>query len=391
MGIKVLWITPCFPIHQEDKHSQYLSDPLSALLALDVEPIALVTQSWRPKWASVFHSDFIVEKIDYSNCLIKIKLCRYLSIPRHYFRLFSNFFYLMRVVPEIKKLAKLHHFDVIHAHGEICGLAAVRASKKLKIPTVVTIHGIDTCPRVWNGLSGKMFRRVLNEANKLIFVGEPLRKHFQPLINHSEHVSIVPNGFRLPTTFNVSQFRTDDHPIRIISVSNLHEGKGIELTLLALAKLQEQGVTNWSYTIIGSGAQQKLCERIIKQHHLKSKIIFKGDCNHDVVYSCLRNADVFCLPSYREAFGIAYVEAMAHGLLTIGVRGQGPEAFITHEKTGLLVKPKDLPSLIKMLKFSITDYQNTRVIAETGKKHVLTHFSWQKHAKELMSIYQGLL
>ncbi|MCX7121854.1 MAG: glycosyltransferase [Gammaproteobacteria bacterium] len=388
MSLKVLCVTSFFPINQEDKRSQYIWDSLNALSSLKVDSFVLLTKSWQPKSAGLIHSDFIFEEIELTQFPVEIKTCRYLSFPRHYFRAISNFFYMLRVVPEILKLNKVHQFDIIHAHGEIAGLAAMRASKKLNIPAIVTMHGIDTCPRMWKGLSGKMFYHVLNRVNKVIFVGDPLQKYFLPLLINNKNSCVVHNGFRLPIISTERKIFNDSNAAHIISVSNLHKGKGVDLTLLALAKLYERGVKHWTYTIIGSGSERKLCEKIVSRYRLEKNVKFKGDCLHDIVYSELQRSDVFCLPSYREAFGIAYVEAMAHGLLTIAVRGQGPEAFITHNKTGLLVQPRNVDDLAKKLHTAIMNYNEMQSIAIAGQQHVLQNFTWDKHAEKLLSVYK---
>jgi hypothetical protein len=178
--------------------------------------------------------------------------------------------------------------------------------------------------------------------------------------------------------------------IQLISVSNLHEGKGVDLTLRALACLKKQGIDNWFYTIIGNGDQKHYLEKIIKQFDLSKQVEFMGACTHNIVYEHLLKADVFCLPSYREAFGIAYVEAMAHGLLTIGVKGQGPQAFIEHGKTGLLVEPKNNDDSAQALHLAITQFQNMSDVAIAAKKHVMENFTWNKHAEKLFTIYKEI-
>ena len=380
--MRILWLTSVFPAHPNNDRNLFYWDPVQALQEMGVEVIVLHTPSFIP---------FSVTTVAHEKFPVTIKTHRYLSIPRHYFRVISNYFYLKSIVPQITKLNKTHRFDVIHAHGEICGLAAVAASKKLNIPSVVTIHGVDTCERKWKGLSGKMFCRVFNETNRIIYVGEPLQKYFRQIVNRTDHCRIVHNGCRLPVEFTGEKYKNNGDTIHIISVSNLHEGKGVDLTLLALAKLKEQGIDNWTYTIIGSGNQKKICDNIIKWHDLTDKIIYKENCLHDTVYSLLENADIFCLPSYREAFGIAYLEAMAHGLLTIGVRGQGPQAFIENGKTGFLVEPKDICSLINVLKLAISNFEDMTPIALAGKKYVLENFTWEKHAEKLMTIYREMI
>jgi len=380
VSLKILWITSDFPLSLNANRNLYLWHPLEALQKIGVESIVLNTQTWKP---------FFTKSIDLEQFPVEIKNVRYLSIPRHYMRSFSNFSYIKTIVPVIKKLHQLHQFDIIHAHGEICGLAAVNASKKLNIPAVVTIHGIDMCPRAWKSNSGKMFRKMLGEANKIIYVGEPLQKHFSNIMKNNQHSCVIHNGFQLPTGSMTKKSFEKNKSIRIISVSNLHEGKGIDLTIQALALLKNQGIENWSYTIIGDGDQKKYLEKLVNQLRLDNQVIFKGNCPHDKVYANLEKSDIFCLPSYREAFGIAYVEAMAHGLLTIGVKGQGAQAFIRDYKTGFLVRPQDINNLKMVLQVIITQCDNMREIASAGKEYVLSHFTWEKHAEKLLSAYHG--
>lgn len=380
VNLKVLWITSAFPVHPESNRYLYLWHSLAALNQANVDTVVLHTPPWKP---------YLNECIDLGKFPIKISNIHYCSIPRHYFRGISNFFYLSRVVPEIIKLHKIHQFDVIHAHGEIAGLAAVSASKQLNIPSVVTIHGIDMCPRMRKGITKKMFSKMFNRADRIVYVGEPLQTHFRNMMENDAHCRIVYNGFRLPSKESLSEdkFRRD-HCIRIISVSNLHEGKGIDLTLHALGQLKKQGIDNWSYTIIGSGDQKTYLESIIAQYDLGNQVAFLGDCTHAEVYANLEKSDIFCLPSYREAFGIAYVEAMAHGLLTIGVKGQGPQAFIEDGKTGFLVDSKNVDSLLNVLKTAINTFEVMQKIARAGKEHVLSQFTWNKHAEKLVKVYR---
>lgn len=380
MNLKVLWITSDFPTHLESDRYLYLWHALEALKKIGVKPVVLHTPAWKPFEKRLFEN----------TCFpVEINTCRYLSIPRHYFRAVSNFLYLFQIIPKIKKLNKLHHFDVIHAHGEICGLAAIKASQKLNIPAIVTVHGIDMCPRMCKGYAKKMFQRMFNHANKIIYVGEPLQKHFQEIIGNNERGCIVHNGFKIPFNLKLVNFVfKSKKTIRLVSVSNLHEGKGVDLTLQALGYLKNKGIKNWSYTIIGDGNQKNYLENIILQFDLSNYVTFLGSCTHEIVYENLKKSDIFCLPSYREAFGIVYVEAMAHGLLTIGVKGQGPQAFIKHGETGFLVESNNLDSLINTLGLVIIQYHDILPIALAGQKYVLENFTWEKHAEKLLSVYK---
>ena len=376
MSINLLTICSLFPKNPNYSRNLYFWHSIEALKDLGVNPVLFAIDGWKP----------------YKNCIdksqfpIKIYSYRYFSIPRYFLYRISLFFYLRRVVPILSDIIKKNKINIIHAHGEINGLAAVALSKKFHIPSVVTIHGIDTRLQKILLMQDNVFIKVLNSVNRLVFVGNSLQQYyFSTLMSHHHHCSVIYNGFRFPSRAYFYKNKTNF--VRIISVSNLHEGKGVDLTLKALGKLKKQGVDNWLYVIIGSGDQKALCEKIVAQYELNHHIQWLGECDHDQVYHELARSDVFCLPSYREAFGIAYLEAMAHGLLTIGVKGQGPEVFIKNNETGFLVEPRDVNELAKLLFFVLTYQEKTREIALKGRRHVFANFTWKAHAEKLFALY----
>ncbi len=101
--------------------------------------------------------------------------------------------------------------------------------------------------------------------------------------------------------------------------------------------------------------------------------------------------NTFLLPSYLEAFGVAYLEAMAAGLVAIGVEGQSPASFISNGQTGILLAPKSVDSIVKAL-MSITE--NPNPIGETahvGRKHVTWNLTWDSHSAALGNVYRSVL
>jgi glycosyltransferase involved in cell wall biosynthesis len=129
-----------------------------------------------------------------------------------------------------------------------------------------------------------------------------------------------------------------ERALHFVSVSNLHEGKGIDLNLEALSRLHRDGLTNWTYTVIGDGNQRADLQALVHEFGLDSKVEFAGARPHEEIPQYLAAADVFILPSYREAFGIAYLEAMAAGLLVVGVRIRGHLRSSNTESAGFLYR-----------------------------------------------------
>jgi glycosyltransferase involved in cell wall biosynthesis len=226
-------------------------------------------------------------------------------------------------------------------------------------------------------------------VNRLILVGRPLTDFFAQYVDRYDHIRIVANGVRFPSGVRSDPiFGSRSH--RLVSVSNLVEGKGVDITLDALASLNRSGVNDWNFTIIGDGADRAALELRARKLGLSDQVFFVGAQSSERVFETLLASDIFVLPSYREAFGIAYLEAMACGLVTIGVRGQGPEAFIEHGRSGFLVEPRDPRAVSDCLRHIFLNHASALEVTENAKRRA-QHFSWDAHANNLKSVFSEVL
>ena len=85
-------------------------------------------------------------------------------------------------------------------------------------------------------------------------------------------------------------------------------------------------------------------------------------------------ADIFCLPSRREGFGMVALEAAACELPSIGTNIYGLQDAIVHQKTGLLIPSGDIATLITALKTLIRDPALRSRFGRFGRNRVRSDF-----------------
>lgn len=94
-------------------------------------------------------------------------------------------------------------------------------------------------------------------------------------------------------------------------------------------------------------------------------------------------ATVFALPTLREPFGIAFLDAMASGLPCVGTAVEAVPEIIEHERTGLLVPPADESALAAALERLLDDRERARQMGEEGRRLVETKATWAHVAARL--------
>ena len=104
----------------------------------------------------------------------------------------------------------------------------------------------------------------------------------------------------------------------------------------------------------------------------------------DAVRDEYRAADVFCLPSLQEGFGIAFLEAMASGLPIVACRSTAVPEVVPDGEAGLLVPPDDPKALARALIRLLRDPLLRRRMGEAGMRKAREH-AWEEIARRFVA------
>lgn len=170
-------------------------------------------------------------------------------------------------------------------------------------------------------------------------------------------------------------------------VGRITRDKGIVELVEAFIELQKT-FSDSHLLLIGSFEEHldPLPDEIVKKIKNGKNIHFVGFQNHPEDY--LRLSDVMCLPSYREGFGTVVLESALLGIPTIGTDIIGLRDAIVHQETGLLVKVRDVSSLVDALTRLAEDSVLRKSLGEQAKNRVIRDFNYQRLADLLLNDYE---
>jgi glycosyltransferase involved in cell wall biosynthesis len=153
----------------------------------------------------------------------------------------------------------------------------------------------------------------------------------------------------------VAGARKAQGPLRLLAVGTVTPRKGHLLLIEVLADLRNY---DWQLTCIGSlerdAATVVALRRMIAANELGDRIALVGEQAPDRLSAAYADADVFVLPSYHEGYGMAYAEALAHGLPIIGTTA-GAIPDTVPASASLLVPPGDVRALRDALRLVFAD------------------------------------
>jgi len=275
--------------------------------------------------------------------------------------------------------------DLVNAHVALPdGFGSIPLARSLNVPLVTTVHGVDLQHLIHRPIPKHQIRDVFRASDRIVLNSEKLRRIYSENFEDTEKVDVVYNGFAAETALKTQAMETTEKSLQIVSVGNLKKEKGHRYALEAIADLQ----FNFQYIIIGDGPLRTSLEEHASELGIRDQVSFVGEVKHEAVFSYLKSADLFVLPSYEEAFGIAYLEAMACGLPVIACEGEGPADFITHGETGFLVPPQDSDATKSVIRELQDDPELRRHVATRGQRTALNRFSWERNAGSVERIFR---
>ncbi|WP_321905422.1 glycosyltransferase family 4 protein [Paraburkholderia tropica] len=167
------------------------------------------------------------------------------------------------------------------------------------------------------------------------------------------------------------------------------EEKGlIELfSALELLKKEQRPVR---VKLAGTGETMRWTE-LARKLDITDCVSFAGWLSGGHLTDFYRNAYGFCLPSHREPFGIATLEAMFCGLAVVGTRRGGFLDLVKDKETGFLVDSGDARQLADALEKLWSDPGLAWRLGEAGRRYGLSRYSVKSVCAEYVSCYRRLI
>jgi len=168
----------------------------------------------------------------------------------------------------------------------------------------------------------------------------------------------------------------------VLCVARMYPRKRI-VDLLGAAALMRGRIPDVSVRIVGRGPEW---ESVVRRHGelgLGETVALLGDVSREQLADEYVNADLFCLPSVQEGFGIAFLEAMAAGLPVVACRAAAIPEVIEDGVTGVLVAPRDPAALAGAMQDLLASPERRRAMSEAGRRSV-TRFTPERVAGRLL-------
>lgn len=377
--LHVLTLTPFFPSDRNEVSGCFVAEPLEEFKEFGVDSTVIaVSPIYHPRKRSIRSAP--------------AEWVRYPQPPGTLGLSSAGKLLYMRLLRRIQKLHKVRPIDVIHAHAALPGgHAAALISKRLNIPFVVTVHGLDVfnncslsgIPAGWRrDVSAEVYRA----ARCVICISARVQETLKIGMEARTCSTVVYNGVN-PVLFSPAQPNSVETRYEILVIGTLLQSKGHELVLRALGSLKPS-LPQIRCRIIGEGPQRAEFEALASELRLGNQVRFIGRQSRSEVAEAMRCCSVFVLPSRNEGLGCVYLEAMACGKPVIACSGQGIAEVIEHGKNGWLIPVDGLGQLIQGISSLLTSPELRGRIGTAARQTILEKLTLSHQAQNLITIYR---
>ena len=296
--------------------------------------------------------------------------------------------------------------DIIHTIGlrSFQSIIAWRASKKLKIPLVVSDQGgLTTHPfltesglflKILYKIQNKFIKQIIHDTAAISAANEYEKDIFLEF-NKKTRIEIIRNGVNLKTLVSKENFKSK-YKIKskyILFVGRFSKSKGIETLIHAFNIIKnENKFSNICLVIMGVDfGYEKSMDELIKKNNLSEKIIvIKNPLREDVI-SAYGESEFLILPSQWELSPLVPLESFAFKKPVISTRSHGIPFTVKDNENGILVEPENQEQLAKAIMNLLLDDKLRIRLGLSGYNFVHEECNSILMAKNSLKLYEELL
>jgi len=291
-------------------------------------------------------------------------------------------------------------FDIVHGHDWLVAKALCQIKNERHRPVVLTVHSTEY-GRCGNELFWHCQSQHIREieweatyiANRVICVSQSLRKEVQWLYTvPSDKIVSIYNGVDVrpfDAQVNVKSIRARhaigvDDPC-ILFAGRLAWQKGPDLLVEAMPRVLREH-PKAKFVFAGEGDMLAELETCVDAARSTPAARFVGYRKGAELIGLFKSADVVCVPSRNEPFGIVILEAWSASKPVVATLTGGPAEFVRHEDTGFTVA-SDAKSIGDGVGEMLSDMPGARRMGINGRREAETRFSWENIAAQTEAVY----
>ena len=270
--------------------------------------------------------------------------------------------YELALASKIVNVAKYEHLDLLHVHYAIPHASAafmareILKSQGIHLPYITTLHGTDITLVGKDETYEPVVTFSINQSDGVSTVSESLKRDTYAHFAVTKPIEVIPNFIDLGR-FKKQKKEHFKHAIcpsgerLVVHTSNFRKVKRIDDVIKIFCRIRQ--AIPAKLLLVGDGPERRRIEQLCQEMNLSDDVRFLGKL--EAIEEVLSVADLFLMPSEKESFGLAALEAMACEVPVISSNTGGIPELNIHGQTGFLSNVGDVQEMAKNALFVLDE------------------------------------
>ena len=270
--------------------------------------------------------------------------------------------YELALSSKMVDIVKFEKLDVLHVHYAIPHASAAFMAKQIlktqgiNIPVITTLHGTDITLVGKDASFEPVVTFSINQSDGVTAVSDSLRTETYEFFPIERDIKVIPNFINLEKFQRQKKehFRLAISPNNeklIVHTSNFRSVKRVEDVIRIFSMVNKEIPSK--LLLVGDGPDRPRMEKLCRELGICNDVRFLGKL--EAVEEVLSVADLFLMPSEKESFGLAALEAMACEVPVISTNAGGIPELNLHGITGFVSPVGDVEDMVKNALYVLDD------------------------------------
>jgi L-malate glycosyltransferase len=270
--------------------------------------------------------------------------------------------YELALASKMVDIVKFEKLDVLHVHYAIPHASAAYMAKQIlktqniQIPVITTLHGTDITLVGKDASYEPVVTFSINQSDAVTAVSSDLKTETYKYFRVEKEIEVIPNFINLERFRKQPKehFRAAISPFGeklLVHTSNFRAVKRVEDVIRIFSEVRKSVPSK--LLLVGDGPDRPAIEKLCRDLRICHDVRFLGKL--EAVEEVLSVADLFLMPSEKESFGLAALEAMACEVPVISSNAGGIPELNVQGVTGFLSDVGDVADMVKNALYVLKD------------------------------------